>query len=132
MFYANLTPNEQWVAALNKVSDELFQKQIQAHADQLMQQQKQFQQIAQRYVDSSKPSYSSSIQSRSESNSRVMDGWTNVITDREYYDTSDGGQVKLDSSYSYTYSNGNDFVQSNNALDLPSGWDRVSGSTMWR
>jgi len=131
MFFSNLIGNEQWNNAVQQVSTKLFQDHLQATYEQIMQRQREFQQMSKQYVDASKPSYSGySSSGSSDANSRVMDGWTNVITDKEYYQTDDGGYTRLDNSYSHTYSNGSDFVQSNSAIDMPYGWNEVSGSTM--
>jgi hypothetical protein len=128
MFFANLIFNEQWVNAVQQVVDKIRNDHLQSTFDQIMQQQEAMWQISRQYVNANKQSYSSSS---SDYSSRVMDGWTNVITDREYYSTSDGGYTQLDSSYMHTYSDGSNFVQSNSMLDMPYGWDEVSGSTMW-
>jgi hypothetical protein len=132
MFVANLIANEQWASAVQQVSAKLFQEYLQQTFDQIMQQQRALQQIGQQYVAQSAQNYShsSSGGGSSEYSSAVMDGWTNVITDREYYPTSDGGYALLDSNYMHTYSDGSSFVQSNSALDMPYGWSPVSGSTM--
>jgi hypothetical protein len=41
-------------------------------------------------------------------------------------DSGDGGYASLDSSYSHTYSDSNGFVQSNDSLDMPYGWNEVN------
>ncbi|MCL2513026.1 MAG: dockerin type I repeat-containing protein [Oscillospiraceae bacterium] len=130
MFFSNLIVNEQWGSAVQQLSTKLFQEQIQSTFEQLMQKQQEHQQMCKRYVDASKPSYSNSGSGSSGYSSKVMDGWNNAVTDREYFSTDDGGYTKLDSSYMNTYSNGSDFVQSNSSLDMPSGWNKVGGSTM--
>ncbi|MCL1896413.1 MAG: hypothetical protein FWG03_07700, partial [Clostridiales bacterium] len=134
MFITNRINNEQWVGAVQRIIDELRAKHLQANYDELMAQQQQLQQYGAQAVAQSSQSYSYPSPSSGGSSgysSSVMDGWTNVVTDQEYFTTSDGAPVLLDSGYWHTYSDGNSFVQSDSTLDLGSGWNEVSGSTMW-
>jgi len=130
MFFTNLITNEQWGSAVQQVSAKLFQDQLEQTIEAANAQLDAAIRQSQQLVEASKPKYSYSGDSSGGYSSRVMDGWNNVITDREYFETSDGGYTKMDSSYSNTYSNGSSFVQSDSALDLPSSWNKVSGSTM--
>lgn len=133
MFFSNLLINEQWAGAVRQVSDEIFANHLQNTIDQIRARTEALQQIgSQAVAQSSQDYYSSAIANRSESQHKAMDGWTNVIAGREYFEGADGAPVLLDSSYSHTYSNGSgSFVQSNDSFDPPSGWGEVSGSAMW-
>jgi hypothetical protein len=124
LFMDNFVPNQQWSLALQQASEQLFQDEANRQAAQWEQTQQLIQQQAAANSAMMQQNYSSS--SASSVNSSVMDGWTNVLTDQEYYSTSDGGYASLDSSYSHTYSDGNGFVQSNDPLDMPYGWNEVN------
>ena len=133
MFSNNLVENGQWAEAVGQVSTKLFQDQIQSSFEQIMQQQQALQQIGAQYVaQSAQNYYASAIANREDSLHNAMDGWTNVISEREYFEGADGAPVLLDSGYSHTYSDGSGgFVQSDSSLSMPSGWNEVTGSTMW-
>jgi len=129
VFWSNLIINQQWAGAIRQASDKLFSDHQQRTYETIMQQQKNFQQTSAQYVAQSERNYSYSSGGSGYS-SRVMDGWRNAVVGEEYFETSDGGYTKLDSSYMHTYSDGSGFIQSNDPMDLPSGWNEVSGSTM--
>ncbi|MCL1802350.1 MAG: transposase [Eubacteriaceae bacterium] len=136
IFFANKIINEQWANAVKHSSSRIFSQQMEWTMQRLQSQQQHMQKIGAEYVAQSSRSYdsASSVFNRaSEANSRVMDGWTNVITDREYYEGPDGGPVLLDSRYSHTYADGKgSFIQSESMLNLPSEWSEVaSKGPMW-
>jgi len=129
MFFQNLVTNEQWGTVVQQVSAKLFQESMERTAEAAKAMLDSQIQQSKTLIRQSEQNYSR-YSGGSEYSSRVMDGWNNVITGQDYFETSDGGYTKLDNSYSYTYSNGSDFVQSNSMLDMPYGWDVVQGRTM--
>ena len=129
LFLLNSVANEQWHNAIQQASDVLFQKQtewtierVRAEHDAMIARSKAITEtLSQNY------NYSSSM---SDAIHKAMDGWTNVVTDRSYYEGPDGGVLKLDDTnrYGYSYSDGSGgIIQSSEALqNLPTGWSALN------
>ena len=128
VFFQNIIGNEQWGSSVRRASEEIFKRQLEWTWERVMQQQEHLKRLGAQYVaQSARNYYSSSLKKRSDAISRAMEGWNNVITDREYYDGPDGGYVSLDSRYSHTYSDGSGgYIQSQRPMELPYGWNEVS------
>jgi hypothetical protein len=124
-FVANFILSQAWVGARQAVSDYVYQQKFAQDQAVIQAQQQAFQQQAQSYTNS----YSGSpYSSTSDSNSRVMDGWTDVIAERDNWESPDGGVTKIDTRYDYNYydSNGNIYSYETMPGDVPSDWTEMN------
>jgi len=130
VFVESAIANKQWTDTLHQAILFICEQQIVQSSEWLDKVTKASQQRSKALSASMQRNYSYSSpgsSSMSDAMSRAMSGWTNVITDREYYDGPDGGYVSLDSRYSHTYSDGSGgYIQSQRPMELPYGWNEVS------
>ena len=120
MFLDNVVQSAQWSGMVSAVSQAIVQQQIDmknAYNESLRQ---QFEQRARAYEQS----YNSNPwQHSSDSNSRVMQGWTDTVTGRDNYESPDGGVMKVNYDYPYVYTNGSDVYAYDQRPEwVPSDW----------
>ena len=130
MFWDNLVPNLQWNAAITNAANNLYNNYLQELSYELLRRtQQELMSQSNRYAQQSEPNYSGSSDSSDTYyyDNKVMDGWTNVLTEQSYYDSPDGGYLKLDNQYSHAYADGSGgIIQTNENLSLPSGWTELT------
>ncbi|MCL2780779.1 MAG: hypothetical protein FWD74_04710 [Actinomycetia bacterium] len=117
LFMSNLIINQQWTNATNAVSAQIAKQKM----DQIMQNWKANEQAlqaqAQQISQSSQQDYQSTIDARNGANSSVLAGWDNSISQKSYFEGSDGAPVLLDDTMTYTYNTGDgNFVQSDDVI----------------
>lgn len=113
-FVSNTTLSDQFKQAMSDLSDRISQMVMEARATTLSE-----------ISDSVQSTYSTQM-SGSEGTYSAIEGWDDVILDRNDYTLSNGDSVKVDTSFDYVYelSDGNVYA-TNSVSDEPSGATRL-------
>ncbi len=113
-FADNTTLSDQFKQTMKELGSQIVSAAIQAKATSLSEQKD--------YVQST---FSSTLSGKDDTYSAI-DGWDDVIMDRNDYTLSNGDRVKVDTSYDYVYEmpDGNIYM-TDSAMDEPAGGTRL-------
>lgn len=117
IFICNLVINQQWNGALQHAVNLFNQQRIDAAKKRTEESLRYLQQQSQSFSQSIQERYESSLKTP-DSNSRVMEGWTDAIVGRENYRAPDGGILKVDYHYDNVYSDNNGNIYATQGYEL--------------